>query len=626
MLDNTIRGGQLFLHHIRMFKQVAGYAAIIAFFLGLSISAIFNYGKLDTIEWTPALTYWRGRVIDKTDDIVPNLGKVQTQMTINIAQGFGEHRDVPIKHFIEMGYYVTHGMRLLNLILTFLLHAALLATGIFIVLFWGWNRFGKHAKATKFLKGNKIHTAREVETYLNNKGTASDLKIDEMPLVKDSEIKHILITGSTGSGKSNCLHILLPQIRARRNPAIVIDTEGAMIERYYRPGKDIIINPFDARSHEWDFWDEIIDERLTEKVANSLFPEGPADAYTGDKRWNSWGRMLFLGAVQYLKAENTKTVKALFELLHKAPLEALTDSVRDTDISGLFDSASDQNSAPHNIRMNTMEATKWLKYFVAPKTKKFSFRKWFDGLDETCDDRWIFIGCRSGDSDFLLPFISSLTDIAMSSLISLKADSNRRIWFVTDELGKLKYVPTLEHNITLLRKYGGCVLAATQSFKQLFLYYGRNSGSIMLSQFNTNLIFKMIDGDDAAVIAKRAGDIEILQQQKNTSYGASEIRDGISYTEQRKNRPLIEARDVANLESGEAFVLLPDTDVAIAKIKTKVAPVPVSTQPDFVQDDNPVPVESMKNQEQAATVCTNETDDRQLTQKKKERPRPEEIF
>ena len=70
-----------------------------------------------------------------------------------------------------------------------------------------------------------------------------------MPLLKDSETKGILITGANGSGKTNYLHEILPQIRKRKQPAMVIDLEGGMIARYYRPGYDIIINPFDERTH-----------------------------------------------------------------------------------------------------------------------------------------------------------------------------------------------------------------------------------------------------------------------------------------------------------------------------------------------------------------------------------------
>ena len=48
------------------------------------------------------------------------------------------------------------------------------------------------------------------------------------------------------------------------------------------------------------------------------------------------------------------------------------------------------------------------------------------------------------------------------------------------------------------------------------------------------------------------------------------------------DKNIIEASDIANLEPGEAYVLLPEPEVAISKIKTKKAAVPENIQPDFV--------------------------------------------
>ncbi|KJV70444.1 ftsK/SpoIIIE family protein, partial [Orientia tsutsugamushi str. TA716] len=42
---------------------------------------------------------------------------------------------------------------------------------------------------------------------------ASKIRFGGLPLVKNSERLHILITGTTGTGKTNMLNELLPQIR-----------------------------------------------------------------------------------------------------------------------------------------------------------------------------------------------------------------------------------------------------------------------------------------------------------------------------------------------------------------------------------------------------------------------------
>jgi type IV secretory pathway TraG/TraD family ATPase VirD4 len=59
----------------------------------------------------------------------------------------------------------------------------------------------------------------------------------------------------------------------------------------------------------------------------------------------------------------------------------------------------------------------------------------------------------------------------------------------------------------------------------------------------------------------------ITRQQKNTSFGANEFRDGISYNEHQQKKPLIEPSDLSSLATGSCYVFLPEPDVRMAKIK-----------------------------------------------------------
>ena len=169
---------------------------------------------------------------------------------------------------------------------------------------WGKGRFA-------YIAWIHSTTGKEVAIFLRKNNKASSFTIGNVPLVKDSEVKHILITGSTGSGKTNCLHSLLPQIRQKGQPAVIIDTEGDMIARYYRPGKDIIINPFDKRAHHWNFWQEIKSNRDLKKIATSFFPDSPPEGFDYDKKWTNWGRMLFIGILEYLRTEELTTKQIL---------------------------------------------------------------------------------------------------------------------------------------------------------------------------------------------------------------------------------------------------------------------------------------------------------------------------
>ena len=647
MLSNFTGGGQIFLHNLRMFMQVLGRSIVVSCLLALAIVVLVSYPDLSKIDLLASLTYQKALLISgfdkeissirgiinpsssdkKSNNYTTNTGRsisnttsttksTKSKSIINAYTKDGLYKaNVPPSSVLTDKKFAVPYHQAVSLLKKLLLMWLIFTALTFIIIFAIWTKFGIAAKEKKHLSGHIVKLPKEVAIFLRKNNKASDLTISNVPLVKDSEVKHILITGSTGSGKTNCLHSLLPKIRQKGQPAIIVDTEGDMVARYYRPGKDIIINPFDKRAHHWNFWQEIKSNRDLKKIATSFFPDSPPDAFDYDKKWTSWGRMLFIGILEYLRTEEidskekitakgakttkeSATIENLYNLIHKETLASLSEKLKNTSVGSLINSSGDNNAAPHNIRINTLLATEWLEFIDDIKEtnrgNSFCFHDWITTLDHIkygkcrdgnngySNDQWVFIACDGGDSKILLPFISVLTDIALNTLIGLGTNRDRRLWFVFDELAKLKYLPSLQENITLLRKYGGCVLAATQSLNQLFSIYGRNSGSVMLGQFNTNIIFRILSADEARILTKRIGEIEYLSHQKNTSYGAHEFRDGISYTEQEKKQDVIQPSDLAKLQEGECYILLPIPEVAICKTALRLVPSPQTLQPPFI--------------------------------------------
>lgn len=118
----------------------------------------------------------------------------------------------------------------------------------------------------------EVLTPLQVKLKLQLMSKDSSLCIGNMPLVKDSETRHFLIMGSTGSGKTNLVHNLLPQVKQKNQPAIIIDQTGEIIARYYNPERgDIIFNPFDGRSKSWDFWQDCYTPEELERFSKILF-------------------------------------------------------------------------------------------------------------------------------------------------------------------------------------------------------------------------------------------------------------------------------------------------------------------------------------------------------------------
>lgn len=143
----------------------------------------------------------------------------------------------------------------------------------------------------------------------------------------------------------------------------------------------------------------------------------------------------------------------------------------------------------------------------------------------------------------------------------------QKLWFVLDEVAALGRLPALNGIMSEGRKYGACVIAAMQSLNQLYNNYGQYAGSTIFGQFGTKFFFRNDEPQIAKMITDLCGSELINKQQKNTSFGANELRDGVSYTEQEKQKPLVEYSDIASLNVGQCYVLLPEPKARLAKLE-----------------------------------------------------------
>src|SRR3546814_10771319 len=82
---------------------------------------------------------------------------------------------------------------------------------------------------------------------------------------------------------------------------------------------------------------------------------------------------------------------------------------------------------------------------------------------------------RSTRPDTLFPYTTlfrSWLDIAISAIMSMTPDRNRRLYCVIDELPTLQRLPSLGDFLARARKYGGCGILGFQSYPQLEATYG----------------------------------------------------------------------------------------------------------------------------------------------------------
>jgi type IV conjugative transfer system coupling protein TraD len=579
MINNYIRGGQIFLHKMRMLRQVWDKGLVVSLVIALFVTTYISYERYIRLDYSAGITYIKALASSEINKIFSS--KSDTPITAVANHGIFKKEMYPSEVVGHRGFKNKY-YEILSVIFKSIIIFASTMFGTFMAVIVLWTRFGKAAGEKDVIKGGKVLSAKEVQTYLKKHGQAGDFSVGGMPLVKDSETSHILITGTTGAGKTTCMYELLPQIRKKNQPAIVIDYTGTIVSKYYDSSRgDIVIGSCGERnipedqSHSWDFWKEVEDEHNLAIIANSLF----ADKGGGyDEMWNNASKQFFKDAVHatvaQAKTENTyPKMQDLYTLLARDKLAVVNKKLKGCASSAMLDPANDKTAM--SIRTNTIAFIDWMENFIE-RENKCSITSWFELLrnDGTADNKsasqtgsWIFLRASPKERTTLRTFYSMLLDLSINRLMELGPDMDRRVWMIIDELPALKKLPSLSIALSEFRKYGGCVMASVQSPHQLFDIYGQNLAYSMLDQFNTKFIFRTDEHNFASYICKGFGEIEYKESSENFSYGAHEMRDGVSFTMLEKKKPILTSADLANLGNLEAYVKLPDPAIRLVKIK-----------------------------------------------------------
>ncbi len=557
MINNYIRGGQIFLHKLRMIKQVWDKTLLIASIVSILLSTFLTYDKFLHLDFYSGLTYLKAIIVSPLDRIFPNSSPVK----ISAMNNMGVYsKNIDAKEILKHQGFKRRYDLIISTFLSSLILGLWIMLGFSVIIIFVWTKFGKASSSKDIIKGGSILSAVEVSKILKKQFMASDFVIGKMPLVKNSETSHILITGTTGSGKTSCMNEIMPQIRSYNHPAIIVDYTGQMTKKYYDESRgDAIITNNEAGAHIWDFWEDIKDEDNLAIIANSLF----TDRGSGyDEMWNNASKQFFKDSARHIAKNNTPKISDLYRLLSIMTLSEVHEALKGSVSASMLDPNNEKTAM--SVRTNTIAFIDWMENFREGQ-RKLSLSNWFS---EKKLERgsWLFFKSTPKQRTKLRNFYSMLLDLCINQIMELGQDYDRRIWMVIDELPSLKKLPSLAQALSEFRKYGGCIMASMQSPHQLFELYGQNNAYAMLDQFNTKFIFRTDEHNFASYICKGFGDIEYKEQQENYSYGSHEVRDGVHISSIERKKPLLTPDDLASLANLEAYVKLPIANVRVAKI------------------------------------------------------------
>lgn len=574
MFKTLTQGGQVHIHQLRMFKQIVIFGFLVSFISGGGFFA-YSCWRIPDSLWRSAYEMtWAKTLLALTfEEKIHIITQVYTPPSfLPLKEG-----DLPPKPYKRKCLHIAQDPLLqekaqdliIELKIAGLKSLGVAVVSLLILLMFWFRRGGSH-KERKHKRGATFLSRRELAKLIKNRREASDLIIGDLPLIKDTETSHMLVTGTTGSGKTNLFHTLLPQIRHRKNKAIVVDVTGDYIARYYQEGKDFILNPLDKRSLSWNPWADCQMDSHYDVLADALIQ--PKDRSThSDPFWDTASRNVFKTAMRKFAALGQKDVEKLYNFLLKSPEKEFSAFFKNTE--ALSHTSENNEKTTTSIRGVLSSQMEGLRQLESPKEGEgpfFSLRDWV--MDEK-KTGWLFITARADQRKALIPLISALMDIAINALMTRPCLTDphgkpgERLWFIIDELIALQKLPCLGQGLAEARKFGGCFLIGFQGKSQLETLYGAKEAESMLDLFNTKVFFRCMEPATQQWISKVLGDTEDADPTENISYGANSMRDGVSLSHHTQQKALILPTELSQLEKLEAYVKLPG-NYPCTKIKT----------------------------------------------------------
>ncbi len=367
------------------------------------------------------------------------------------------------------------------------------------------------------------------------------LTIGGVPLAWSQEPLHLLLAGSTGTGKTTAVAELLDCIAERGDRAVIVDPNGAYASMFHEAG-DIILNPYDKRSPGWSPFAEVRKPYDFDKVSKSIVPDG----HGPDAAWHFYAQTLVAEVLRALMREGKTSTAELVQALTVWPAENLAKLVAGTSAAGLFD-----KDAARALASTRFVVASHLKPYDALQPGAFSVRNWVEADDDR--SRHLFITWREDMTSSLAPLIACWVDVACTATLSLAPDPTRRLWLLLDELPSIGKVGSLEACLTKGRKHGLCAVAGVQSTAQLERLYGRESATVLRSCFRNFCAFGLAkaDPDTCEVFSKALGEREVDRAVQSRSRGASGASQSVSI--QRVRERVVMPSELAELPDLTAY-------------------------------------------------------------------------
>lgn len=380
-----------------------------------------------------------------------------------------------------------------------------LAVGLFLA--WLLNMTGDKAfggaKFRRRLRGTVMVEPTKLARMTKEK--VEQISVAGLPMPTKVESLHTLIAGSTGAGKTVLIREMFFSAKLRGDRVIAFDPNGELFSKFGREG-DVLLNPYDARTKGWSFFNEIRNDYDFKRYTLSIIPKSK-DA--GAEEWRGYARLLFQETARKLAMMDSPSIEELFRWTTIAEPKDLKKFLAGTAAESMFVGADKALASARFV------LSEFLPEHLTMPPGSFSLRQWLEnpkGGD-------LYITWREDQAPALKPLISAWADVLCTSILSLPESRDRRIWMFMDELASLYKLPTLMDALTKGRKHGLRIVAGLQTVAQLNLIYGDDEAQALRASFRSLAVLggAHTDPETCEEMSKSLGEHEVVRDNFSKS-------------------------------------------------------------------------------------------------------------
>jgi type IV secretory pathway TraG/TraD family ATPase VirD4 len=379
------------------------------------------------------------------------------------------------------------------------------------------------------LRGTRLIDPKHYRTLVRKRKDVLDLPMGSVQLPLEAETKHLVLVGKSGCGKTNAVNQIIARLRERGDRALIYDSKGDFIAKFYDPVRDLIFNPLDRRSLRWTLFNDIRIRPDIDAIAGSQIP--PPNDHE-NPFWRTTARGLFAACLRFLRGQGHTTNRDIWELLISEDAVIAECLNQSREMAAKYLSRPDSDTAKSII--STLTSHLGAYEYLATVDGEFSITDWVKA-----GEGFLFISSYADIRHALKPLISLFIDQLSMRFLALPECPAQKTFFILEELWTLQKLPALLDLVTQSRSKCGALVLSVQEIAQLEAIYGRSGARTIFNNCGSQLVFGCTESETARYCSQLLGEEEVLEATRSYTLGVDKFKDGVNITQARSKKDVL---------------------------------------------------------------------------------------